>query len=126
MEYEFKKNTLDGSYNASFSMGHEVLGRWLTDELGTQAPVITAMSEALQSVGVTEQEWRHLGKHYTVIMQSGEVTVVANMLLQGETELDELHQQQDLGFYDDEQIALCGLEDLLRMLDDWCAFVRSR
>lgn len=34
MDYEFKKNTLDGSYHAVFSMGHEALGRWLIEEIG--------------------------------------------------------------------------------------------
>ncbi len=36
MDYEFKKNTLDGSYTCSFSMGHEVLGRWLQEEVGNR------------------------------------------------------------------------------------------
>ncbi|WP_413111085.1 YacL family protein [Thaumasiovibrio sp. DFM-14] len=126
MEYEFKKNTLDGSYNASFSMGHEVVGRWLLEEFGVQRAAIESLIEDCLEKGISQKEWRHLGKHYSLLLQNGEVTIVANSLLQEDAPLDESHQQQDLDYYDDEMTASCGLEDLLMMLRDWIVFFDPR
>ena len=34
MEYQFRRNRLEGTVFAEFSMDHEVLGRWFAEELG--------------------------------------------------------------------------------------------
>ena len=34
MEFEFTRNTLMGEYYVKCSMGHEIVGRWLQEEIG--------------------------------------------------------------------------------------------
>ncbi len=126
MEYEFKKNTLDGQYYTNFSMGHEVIGRWLLEEMGTDKTKIAALQDDIKQVGISHTEWRHLGQHYSVLLQDGEITILANSLLQESDVLDERHTQQDLDYYDDEMTADCGVEDFFAMLEDWIEFTHSR
>ena len=49
-----------------------------------------------------------------------EAEVKANVL---NIELDE--DLDDLAYYDDEQLAMCGLEDFAQVLGSWRAFIRN-
>ncbi|MGF1713644.1 YacL family protein [Photobacterium chitinilyticum] len=119
MDYEFKKNTLDGSYHAIFSMGHEALGRWLIEEVGKDFSKIDTILAQIGALKNSTREWRLLGDDLTLSLQDNEALVQANYLFsEDDTELDE-----DMNFYDDECMSLCGFEDLEQMLSAWRAFV---
>lgn len=119
MDYEFKKNTLDGSYHAIFSMGHEALGRWLIEEVGKDFSKIDTILAQISALKNSTREWRLLGDDLTLSLQDNEALVQANYLFsEDDTELDE-----DMNFYDDECMSLCGFEDLEQMLSAWRAFV---
>ncbi|EFO38617.1 YacL family protein [Escherichia coli] len=45
MEFEFIRNTLMGEYYVKCSMGHEIVGRWLQEEIGKD-PTMIAQVEA--------------------------------------------------------------------------------
>nr|WP_086938705.1 YacL family protein [Thaumasiovibrio occultus] len=126
MEYEFKKNTLDGTFFATFSMGHEVIGRWLLDEVGSEPEGVRALLLECASLTLSQSEWRKMGREFSLLIQNGEVTVLANVLLTDNPELDEQHQQQHLDYYDDELTAICGLEDFQALLQDWLDFICGR
>lgn len=119
MDYEFKKNTLDGSYHAVFSMGHEALGRWLIEEVGRDLNTIEQVLDQIGALKSSSREWRLVGEELTLSLQDNEALVQANYLFsEDETELDD-----DMHFYDEECMALCGFEDFEQMLQAWRAFV---
>lgn len=119
MDYDFKKNTLDGSYHAVFSMGHEVLGRWLSEEIEKDCDKIDEIVAQIHQLKNTTAEWRLVGDELTLSLQDNEALVQANYLFsEDDTELEE-----DMNFYDEENISVCGFEDLEQVLLAWQAFV---
>ncbi len=58
MDYEFKKNTLDGSYRVELSSGHEALGYWLLEEVGSDVAQLDALLLQLGAQKNINQEWR--------------------------------------------------------------------
>ena len=119
MDYEFKKNTLDGTYHALFSMGHEVLGRWLVEEVGKDFARMDLVVSQLGALKNSTQEWRLVGDELTLILQDNEALVQANYLFsEDDTELED-----NMDFYDEEAMSLCGFEDLALVIEAWRAFV---
>ncbi|USD64811.1 YacL family protein [Vibrio sp. SCSIO 43136] len=119
MDFDFKKNTLEGTYRAEFSMGHEVLGRWFTEELGRDDAKLSQVLAKLDELKDSSQEWRLVGEELTLVLQNNEALVQANFLFgEDETELEE-----DFHFYDEESISVCGFEDLHQALLGWRAFL---
>ena len=121
MDYEFIREP-DGSLKAYLSMGHEAVGHWLNDEVGTNLALIEAVLADIDAVlrGVQEAVDRH-GAVYTLHLGDEEAEVAANVV-QFEF-ADDL--EPDMAYYDDEQIAGCGLADFQRLLLAWQEFVRA-
>ncbi|AJR07461.1 hypothetical protein C9J03_19325 [Photobacterium gaetbulicola] len=119
MDYDFKKNTLDGSYHAVFSMGHEALGRWLVEEIGKDFDKMDTVMCQLGALKNSTQEWRIIGDELTLSLQDNEAVVQANYLFsEDDTELED-----NMDFYDEEAVAVCGFEDFALVLTAWRAFV---
>ena len=119
MDYDFKKNTLDGSYHAVFSMGHEALGRWLVEEIGKDFEKMDAVMSQLGALKNSTQEWRIIGDELTLILQDNEAVIQAiYMFSEDDTELED-----NMDFYDEEAVAVCGFEDFAQVLTAWRAFV---
>ncbi|GAB6263355.1 YacL family protein [Photobacterium sp. CCB-ST2H9] len=122
MDYEFKKNMLDGSYHAVFSMGHEALGRWLVEEVQDDEAKISLILTHLGALKGTTREWQLSGEEMSLNLQDNEAIVQANYLFfNTEDELDE-----DMSHYDDEAVSCCGFEDLEQVLHAWRAFIAGR
>ncbi|MDO6706474.1 YacL family protein [Photobacterium sp. 1_MG-2023] len=122
MDYEFKKNMLDGSYHVVFSMGHEALGRWLIEEVQDDEAKIALILNQLGALKGTMTEWQLIGEEMTLSLQDNEAIVQANYLFfSTEDEMEE-----DMSHYDDEAMSLCGFEDLEQVLHAWRAFIRGR
>ncbi len=119
MDFEFKKNTLDGSYHVVFSSGHEAIGHWLLEELGSD---LVKLDQLMRQIGAQKenlQEWRLLGREWSLFIEQNEVHITANHLLNLENEdLDD-----DLSAYDEESESWCGLEDFEQVLHSWRAFI---
>ncbi|OEE34409.1 YacL family protein [Vibrio ordalii] len=121
MDYEFKKNTLDGSYYCSFSMGHEIIGRWLQEEISNDLPKIDQVIALMAaSKRAFNQEQTLEGQEIRVMILADEVTVQANVLTHGEA----LDSDSEFDFYDCESTASCGIDDFALMIKQWCEFVR--
>ncbi len=121
MDYEFRRNTLDDSFHAELSMGHEALGRWLVDELGTAYAEIDNVLTNLQDVMQQGGEWNRPGKVFHLQLTPEEALVQANALLEG---TDEDMPEQDFHAYEEESVSLCGPEDLMTLLEAWQDFIR--
>lgn len=123
MDYEFKKNTLDGSYYCSFSMGHEIIGRWLQEEISHDHQKVDYVLQAIhQAEQAPSQEQVLEGREISLMILADEVTVQANVL----SHEDELDVESDFDFYDCESTASCGLDDFILMIEQWCEFIRYR
>ncbi|NGN98162.1 hypothetical protein G5S52_11030 [Grimontia sp. S25] len=121
MDYEFRRNTLDDSFHAELSMGHEALGRWLVDELGTDHDAIDEVLENLKRVMEQGGEWTRSGKVFHLQLTQEEALVQANIVLEdSEEEMPDV----DLHTYEEESVSLCGPEDLLLVLEAWQDFIR--
>lgn len=122
MEYEFRRNGLDGSLLARFSMEHEVMGRWFGEELCDNQAAISEVLMAIEAlIGGSMTEWRRTGREFSVELDTEQARVYANVLGLGQDEeLDE-----GLALYDSELEAGCGLEDLQRALLSWQQFLKD-
>ncbi|MCF1426848.1 MAG: YacL family protein [Shewanella sp.] len=119
MDYEFRRNLLDGSVLALFSMGHEALGRWLSEELGEDKSKLVAVLQAIAELQAGELEQFQLeGRDLTLVLDNEQAVVIANVLGFGlEHEL-----QESMSLYDAESVSACGLEDFQQVLESWQAF----
>ncbi|BDM63471.1 UPF0231 protein [Shewanella sp. NFH-SH190041] len=123
MEYEFRRNSLDGTVLALFSMDHEVIGRWLTEELGQNT---TAIAELLDVIAALQQnrrsQFRLVGRDLTLELDTEQAWIRANVLgYEQDFELEEA-----MSLYDCESEAGCGLEDFEQVLLSWQDFLAGR
>lgn len=122
MEYEFRRNSLTGTYLARFSMDHEVLGQWFAEELGTELAKIQQVLEVIKEIQAGKRgAWRLIGGDLTLDLDEEQARVYANVLgFEQEYELEEA-----MSLYDAESEAYCGLEDLQQALLSWYEFVQQ-
>ena len=119
MDYEFVAGA-DGRLQAKLSMGQEAIGHWINDELGTDLPRLDALLNAIAQLQCGEvEQLRFPGQVYSLLMGDDEVEVMANVV--NFTFPEEL--EVDMAYYDDEQMAGCGLDDFQSLLQAWRAFV---
>ena len=117
MDYQFY-HSLEGIPIAQFSMGHEVIGYWLNEEIKGDLSLIKQIDRATADPFVT---WQLLGHEYSLFIADHEVTVKANQLAFGCDECT----IETLNYYDAESIAYCGLDDFLIMLAHYRAFIST-
>ena len=120
MDYEFKKNVLDGSYYCHCSMGHEILGRWVQEEIGKdQAKVREVLALLDQARANSAKEWSRTGPEISLLICGDEVTIQDNALLMAYDD-----QESEFELYDSESIACCGLEDFEQLMLQWLEFIQ--
>lgn len=123
MEFEFIRNTLMGEYYVKPSMGHEILGRWLEEEIGKDRQKIQQVEALLERAAQSPLlEHKLLGCEISLVIQGDEVIVQENVLDHGEI----LSEDSELNYYDSESKSCCGLEDFLSLFEQWKAFLQSR
>ena len=120
MDYEFRRN-LYGRYQAVFSMGHEALGLWLTEELATDQQMIVALLSKIEQLQA-RQSWQYQqpGREFILTMNQDGVEVRAALL-------DDMTDEapDELNHYDQESYACCGLDDFRQLLQSWAAFIKT-
>jgi uncharacterized protein YacL (UPF0231 family) len=122
VDYEFTFNEYDKPI-AEFSMGHEAIGTWFNDELGTNLQRIEELVDIVdQLVRRRVQERLIEGTEYRLHMNQEDVEVVALSL---GLEVDEEELPENTNLYDDESHAECGLEDFQDALVSWQEFILS-
>lgn len=121
MEFEFTRNTLMGEYYVKCSMGHEIIGRWLQEEIGINRQKIDQVCALLDEAQLrTSKEQKLLGTEISLVICEDEVTVQENSL-DHDSELEEQHSEYD--YYNCESTASCGLEDFELLMDRWKDFI---
>jgi uncharacterized protein len=121
MDYEFIKQ-VDGHLRVKLAMGHEAFAHWLNDEIATNPALLNDILSDIERVQLGEVEMLTLHSGgYTLQLGDGEAEISANVV---QFEFgDEL--EPDMAYYDEEQIAGCGLEDFQRLLLAWQEFVKA-
>ncbi len=120
MEFEFIRNTLMGEYYVKCSMGHEIVGRWLQEEIGKDSAKIHQVEALIkQSFSSPSQEHSLTGKEISVVIHGDEVLVQENTLAHSY----ELELESEFDFYDSESTASCGIEDFMTLIEQWKDFL---
>ncbi|WP_394247668.1 YacL family protein [Vibrio profundi] len=120
MEFEFTRNTLMGEYYVKCSMGHEIIGRWLQEEIGKDKTKIEQVRAIINQARTNmSQELTLLGKEISLSINSDEVTVQENVLGH-DVEMDE---SSEFDFYNCESTADCGIDDFDLLIEQWVEFL---
>ncbi|AZG74560.1 YacL family protein [Shewanella livingstonensis] len=123
MEYQFRRNRLEGTVFAEFSMGHEVLGRWFAEQLGNDNRKAEYILSQIASIKKgTLNHWRDIGGDLTIDIDTEQVRVFASVI-----DFEEEHILEDsMSLYDAESESYCGLEDFESVLQSWIAFINDK
>lgn len=122
MEFEFRRNRLDDTVFANFSMDHEVFGRWFTEELGTNvARAQQVLANIAQLIVGTKTQWRDIGRDLTLDADIEQVRIFVNAI-----DFDEEHNlEEGMTLYNAESEGYCGLEDFEKALNSWLVFIQE-
>jgi len=119
MDYKFSTD----EYNrplAEFTMGHEAIGRWFSEELGRDKLRIEALLDIIQQL---EQrriiQHQIIGSEFQLRLHQDEIEVVALSL---DIDVDE-ELAEDMNLYDEESYAECGLLDFKQAVTSWYEFI---
>lgn len=118
VDYELSYNLL-GQPEARFSMGHEALGIWMTEELGKDVQKLSVLLDNIEQLQLGQsREFVVPGKEYQLLMFSDGIQVCAHALMGQQQELipEEVELDDSLSF------AECGLEDFKLALLSWQSF----
>ncbi|MEZ9230577.1 YacL family protein [Vibrio amylolyticus] len=120
MEFEFTRNTLMGEYYVKCSMGHEIVGRWLQDEIGKPLSNIEAVERLIdRAKALPSNEHTLLGHEISLMISEDEVTISENVLSHG----DELEEGSEFQYYNSESTASCGIDDFEMLIEQWRDFL---
>lgn len=124
MEYDFIREK-DGSYSVELSMEHQPIAQWINTELSDDNGKITDIIQQIKDIKPKQlAEKKLVGQEYSLLMTSEEVEVTANSLHHKTDIYDDLLQEDDLHEDDNLSRAMCGLEDLQYLLEDWLDFIQ--
>jgi uncharacterized protein YacL (UPF0231 family) len=123
MEYQFRRNRLEGTVFAEFSMGHEVLGRWFAEQLGDDNRKANYILSQIAAIKIgTINHWQDICGDLTIDIDPEQVRVFANVI-----DFEEKYELEDaMSLYDAESESYCGLEDFESVLQSWLAFINQR
>ncbi|MCL1079348.1 YacL family protein [Parashewanella spongiae] len=122
MDYEFRNNSLEDSVVALFSMEHQAVGRWFTEEIAKDKDKLSTILSVIEHIskdGVTEK--KIIGKSITLELSYERVLVYENCIQYDNDYLLE----EDMNLYDEESIASCGLEDFRDAMLSYQEFIFS-
>lgn len=121
VDYDFSFDEYDKPI-AEFSMGHEAIGSWFSDELGSNQQRIEEIIDIIDQLLLRRIQQRQLeGTEYQLRLNQEDVEVRALSL---ELDIDE-DLPEDTNLYDEESFAECGLEDFQQALISWQEFILS-
>ena len=102
-------------------MGHEAVGIWLEQAINMDLAGISRLLTQIQLLQTQAlEQLEFLGAEFSLFLNQEEAKIVANILLSDNDELPE-----DMSFYDQESLALCGLEDFEQMLLSYQRFIQK-
>lgn len=123
MEYEFRRDFINGKSIANFTMGHEAFSPWLEQEVGDDLTKVDSLLAKLENFNNKSQSTEQMiGKEYSVTFSYDDVEVVANNSLDPLTVPEQL--EDDIDDFEQNTSAVCGREDFIIMLQSWYEFIK--
>ncbi len=118
MEFDFKRD-LCGKPTAKFSMDHEVIGKFFTEELPTTRQIenILLIITKIETRECSFKEYR--GHDFQLSFNPRGVEISA-LSLDADFDGD---WPEDSDYYDQESFAECGLEDFKLALVSWLDYI---
>ncbi len=111
-----------GDYLVKCSMGHEIVGRWLQEEVGKDWTKIAQVELLLERARQTPLNDHCLeGQEISLHIQGDEVLIEENVLGHGIT----MEQNSEFDFYDSESTATCVFEDFEQLIEQWKRFLTT-
>ncbi len=121
VDYDFSFDEYDKPI-AEFSMGHEAMGSWFSDELGANQQRIEELCDIIEQLISRRIQQRLIeGTEYQLRLSQEDAEVRALSL---DLDIDE-ELPEDTHLYDEESFSECGLEDFQQALLSWQAFIIS-
>ncbi|ARD23683.1 YacL family protein [Shewanella japonica] len=122
MEYEFRRNSLDGTVFAEFSMEHAILGRFFAEQLATDVNRCEAILAQIELIRASKKnEWLMQREDLAMVIDSEQVRVFVNAI-----DFDEdFELEESMSMYDAESESFCGLEDFETALKSWISFIKQ-
>ena len=121
MDYQFERNESNEPL-ATFSVGHEAIGHFLSSELKTDIAKCKFLLESISKIEkkqVFNQQYD--GKDYQLNLSDSGIEIKGTALAFENRE--ELPEGTEL--YDQEQEAECGLFDFKMLLLDWITYLKD-
>ncbi|MFC0323867.1 YacL family protein [Gallibacterium melopsittaci] len=124
MEFQFYRIDRQ-TVNVSCSMEHEAVARWANSEIQGNLAKIEQILMAIEQSRTQPHTIDKIisGKEFSLHINADEIMVKANILFD-ESSSDEI-LEDDLQFYDEENIALCGVEDFIHFLNAYAQFIQE-
>ncbi len=128
MDFKFFTNEQQQP-EAKFSMGHEAIGRWLTEELGVSRDSIEALLQTITKIEKNDIQKKSIeGKEFILRIDRDEVEIIA-LALDGDTSSDADMQDdipEDTNLYNEEMRSECGLPDFKYAVESWLVFIAQQ
>lgn len=120
MEYQFSFDIYEKPI-AKLSMGHEVIGRWLSDEVSNNQQTINQILDIISQLERAKIFTRRMaGKDFEISFNQHDVEITTQCF--GSEFADAL--PEDTHIYEQESYAECGLQDFKQLLTDWQRFIK--
>jgi len=122
MDYEY---TIDeyGKVLARFSIGHEAIGLWFTEELAKDRHVIAELLDRIRQLEERKiNRFDIQGREFQLRLNWDQIEVIALAL---GIEVDE-ELPESTNLYDQESYSECGLQDFKQAVLRWEEFVLSK
>ena len=130
MDFKFKKN-IYGQSTAIFSMEHEVIGRWLNDEIYENQPKISEILILIEKLEQGRIGFKEIiGSEFQLSMSHTGVEIKALSLDADYPDFNDNSCESDEPFeygelYDKESYAECGLLDFKLVLLSWQEYINE-
>lgn len=124
MDYQFRKD-LYGQPIAKFSMGHEAIGRWLSDELSNNQLAVQRLIDVISQIEkghIGFREFNGAEFQLTICITGVEISPLEDGSLEDHI-LEDNSILQDSNLYEGESFSQCGLSDFKEVLVSWKDFV---
>ncbi|MFC0308474.1 YacL family protein [Gallibacterium trehalosifermentans] len=124
MEFQFYRIDRQ-TVNVSCSMEHEAVARWANSEIQGNVVKIEQLLAVIEQSRLQSHTVDKIitGKEFSLHINADEIMVKANVLFDEANTEDIL--EDDLQFYDEENIALCGIEDFVHFLEAYRQFIQE-
>lgn len=126
MDYEFSYNRDTDHLSLELPTEHDALARFLVDEFVVDQAGYHHLLRELQAL-TTLSRWQFQGKNWSLFVEDSEVVVRHHRLLELDDEpLPDALAGSNLVLDEENLQAECGLQDLIRLVNQWQIFVAGQ